>query len=195
MPGLGSTSELPDRAQEAEDVSCRAHSTASPNHPPTGSRTITLDRHACVHRVLPSRQLVRHIRTGKLSASPWPRGSRAPYAHRVATARELAGLTVVRRLLHLGGDGVSALRNLRADQAPGLLGGRRAASQLGEGPALSEARPERRLVLYKGSLRSAGRRPRSPTTWSPPSSQEFPPSPPKINSTSQKINEHKQTLP
>ena len=63
-------------------------------------------------------QGMRHIRTGKLSASPWPRGSRAPYAHRVATARELAGLTVVRRLLHLGGDGVSALRNLRADQAP-----------------------------------------------------------------------------
>jgi hypothetical protein len=121
------------------------------NHPPTGSRTINLDRHACVHRVLPSRQLVRHIRTGKFSASPWPRGSRAPYAHRVATARELAGLTVVRRLLHLGGDGVSALRNLRADQAPGLLGGRRAASQLGEGPALSEAGPERRLVRYKGT--------------------------------------------
>ncbi len=58
---------------------------------------------------------------------------------------------MVRRLLHLGGDGVSALRNLRADQAPGLLGGRRAASQLGEGPALSEAGPERRLVLYKGT--------------------------------------------
>jgi hypothetical protein len=94
---------------------------------------------------------MRHIRIGKLSASPWPRGSRAPYAHRIATARELAGLTVVRRLLHLGGDGVSALRNLRADQAPGLLGGRRAASQLGEGPALPEAGPERRLVLYKGT--------------------------------------------
>src|SRR6476659_3174819 len=64
---------------------------------------------------------MRQIRTGKLSARPWPRGSRAPYAHRVATPRELPGLTVVRRLLPLCGDGAGAPALSGASAAVGYL--------------------------------------------------------------------------
>src|SRR5260370_23287738 len=88
MPGLGSTSELPGRAQEAEDVSCRAHSrTRLPRQiirPPDPGRSTSTGTRVYIASSL----LANSCATSGLG-NLVPALGRAVPAHRMRTASQL----------------------------------------------------------------------------------------------------------